>query len=69
MISVSFSNYIREFRKECGKKRDITIQKLNNHKHYSRIEGSIAEPTRNKRNKTPTTIPGLASGEFSLERD
>jgi hypothetical protein len=71
MISESFSTYIREFRKECGKKRDLTIQKLNDHKHYSRIEGSIAEPSR-KRLKNPT-VPGVgpqsARGVNPLERD
>lgn len=35
MLAESFSRYIREFRKPCGKKRTDTIKKLNSKKQYS----------------------------------
>ena len=37
MLAESFSRYIREFRKPCGKKRNDTIKKLNKKKQYSQI--------------------------------
>jgi hypothetical protein len=35
MLAESFSRYIKEFRKPCGKTRIDTIKKLNNKKQYS----------------------------------
>ena len=37
MLAESFSRYIREFRKPCGKKRNEMIKKLNKKKQYSSI--------------------------------
>ena len=37
MLAESFSRYIKEFRKPCGKTRIETIKKLNNKKQYSQI--------------------------------
>ena len=37
MLAESFCRYLREFRKNCGKKRTDTIKKLNMKKQYSQI--------------------------------
>jgi len=37
MLAESFSRYIKDFRKPCGKTRIDTIKKLNNKKQYSQI--------------------------------
>ena len=37
MLAESFSRYIREFRKPCGRKRTDTIKKLNSKKQYSQV--------------------------------
>lgn len=37
MLAESFSRYIREFRKPCGRKRTETIKKLNSKKHYTTV--------------------------------
>jgi hypothetical protein len=38
MIAESFSRYIKEFRKPCGKKRNETFQKNNKKLQYSQIQ-------------------------------
>ena len=37
MLAESFSRYIREFRKPCGRRRTETIKKLNSKKQYSTV--------------------------------
>jgi len=48
MLAESFSRYIREFRKPCGKKRNDTIKKLNMKKQYSQINVESKAPTPKK---------------------
>jgi hypothetical protein len=44
MLAESFSRYVKEIRKGCGKKRSDVIKKLNSKKMYSQINlDSIAE--------------------------
>jgi hypothetical protein len=48
MLAESFSRYIREFRKPCGKKRTDIIKALNKKKKYSQINVAGARSNSKK---------------------
>jgi Sec-independent protein translocase protein TatA len=57
MLAESFSRYIREFRKPCGKKRTDIIKELNKKKKYSQINVDSLKKTERKQT-TEKNIPG-----------
>lgn len=59
MLAESFSRYIKEFRKPCGKKRLETIQSHNKRSAYSKISADNNRGGKRVSGQTPTqTKPG-----------